>query len=46
VIRFEQLGRKLAIGATAALAAAVGTSSRAIVQRRRDRRRFRTMRGR
>ena len=42
VMRFEQLGRKLAIGAAAALAAIAGTSSRALIARRREGRRFRT----
>jgi HAD superfamily hydrolase (TIGR01490 family) len=46
VMRFEQLGRKLAIGAAAALAALAGTSSRALVNRRREGRRFRSMRQR
>ena len=44
VMRFEQLGRKLAIGVAAALAALAGTSSRALIARRREGRRFRTMR--
>jgi len=46
VIRFEQLGRKLAIGAAASLAALAGTSSRALIARRREGRRFRSMRAR
>ena len=46
VMRFEQLGRKLAIGAAAALAGIAGTSSRALISRRREGRRFRSMRGR
>ncbi|CAN5478358.1 HAD-IB family hydrolase [soil metagenome] len=46
VMRFERIGRKLAIGAAAALAAALGTSSRALIARRREGRRFRTMRRR
>jgi HAD superfamily hydrolase (TIGR01490 family) len=46
VMRFEQLGRKLAIGVAAALAALAGTSSRALINRRREGRRFRSMRQR
>lgn len=44
VMHFEQLGRKLAIAGATALAAAIGTSSRALVKRRREARRFRSMR--
>jgi HAD superfamily hydrolase (TIGR01490 family) len=44
VMHFERLGRKLAIAGATALAAAIGTSSRALVRRRREARRFRTMR--
>jgi HAD superfamily hydrolase (TIGR01490 family) len=36
VLRFENLGRKLAIAGAAALAAAVGGSSRALISRRRQ----------
>jgi HAD superfamily hydrolase (TIGR01490 family) len=46
VMRFEQLGRKLAIGGATVLAAAIGTSSRALVKRRREGRRLRTLRNR
>lgn len=46
VMRFEQLGRKLAIAAATALAAAIGGSSRALIARRRQGRRLRTPRRR
>ncbi|HET8975398.1 MAG TPA: HAD-IB family hydrolase [Solirubrobacterales bacterium] len=46
VMRFERLGRKLAVAGATAVAAAIGTYSRSVVRRRRERRRFRTMRQR
>ena len=46
VLRFERLGRKLLIGAAAVTAAAVAGSSRAVRSRRREARRFRSMRNR
>jgi HAD superfamily hydrolase (TIGR01490 family) len=46
VMRFEQLGRKLAIAGATALAAAIGGSGRALVNRRRQGRRLRSMRRR
>ena len=46
VMRFEQLGRKLAIAAATVLAAAIGTSSRALIARRREGRRLRSLRHR
>jgi HAD superfamily hydrolase (TIGR01490 family) len=46
VMRFEQLGRKLAIAGATAVAAAIGTYSRSVVKRRNDGRRLRTMRHR
>jgi HAD superfamily hydrolase (TIGR01490 family) len=42
VMRFERLGRKLAIGAAALVAAVAGTSSRALIARRLEGRRART----
>lgn len=44
VMRFERLGRKLAIGAAAVMAAIAGTASRGLIARRREGRRFRSMR--
>jgi len=44
VMRFENLGRRLAIVGAAALAAAVGGGGRAIAARRRERNRFARMR--
>ena len=44
VMRFERLGRKLAIAGATALAAAIGGSSRALIARRRQGRRLRSMR--
>ena len=44
VMRFERLGRKLAIAGAAAFAAAAGGSARALAARRRQDRRLRTMR--
>jgi HAD superfamily hydrolase (TIGR01490 family) len=44
VMRFERLGRKLAVAGATALAAAVAGSSRALVARRRQGRRLRGMR--
>jgi HAD superfamily hydrolase (TIGR01490 family) len=44
VMRFERLGRKLAIAGATAFAAAVAGSSRALVARRRQGRRLRSMR--
>ena len=46
VVRFERLGRKLAIAGATALAAAIGGSSRALIARRRQGRRLRSMRRR
>jgi HAD superfamily hydrolase (TIGR01490 family) len=46
VMRFERIGRKLAIVAAAALAAAAGGSSRVIAARRRERNRFARIRQR
>lgn len=46
VMHFERIGRKLAIAGAAALAAAVGGSSRHLINRRREGRRFRSMRHR
>ncbi len=46
VMRFEQLGRKLAMVGATALAAAIGGSSRALIARRRQGRRLRAMRRR
>jgi HAD superfamily hydrolase (TIGR01490 family) len=46
VIRFERLGRKLAIAGATALAAAIGGSSRALIARRRQGRRLRSLRKR
>ena len=46
VMRFERLGRKLAIAGATAVAAAIGTYSRSVVKRRHDGRRLRTMRHR
>jgi HAD superfamily hydrolase (TIGR01490 family) len=46
VMRFERLGRKLAVVGATALAAAVGGSSRLIAARRRERSRFTRMRHR
>jgi phosphoserine phosphatase len=46
VMRFERLGRKLAIGAAAAMAALAGTASRGLIARRREGRRLRGMRHR
>ena len=46
VMRFEQIGRKLAIAAATVLAAAIGTSSRALIARRREGRRLRSLRHR
>jgi HAD superfamily hydrolase (TIGR01490 family) len=46
VMRFENLGRRLAIAGAAVLAAAVGGSSRVIAARRRDRQRFTRLRHR
>lgn len=46
VIRFERLGRKLAIAGATALAAAIGGSSRALIAHRRQGRRLRAMRRR
>lgn len=44
VMHFDRLGRKLTIAAAALIAAAVGGSSRALIARRREGRRFRGMR--
>jgi HAD superfamily hydrolase (TIGR01490 family) len=46
VMHFERIGRKLTIAGAAVLAAAVGGSSRALIARRREGRRFRSMRRR
>ena len=46
VMRFERLGRKLAIAGATALAAAIGGSSRALIARRREGRRLRGLRHR
>jgi phosphoserine phosphatase len=46
VMRFERLGRKLAIAGATVLAAAIGTSSRALIARRRENRRVRSLRPR
>jgi phosphoserine phosphatase len=46
VMRFERLGRKLAIAGATALAAAIGGSSRALIARRRQGRRLRGLRHR
>jgi len=46
VMRFERLGRKLAIAGATALAAAIGGSSRALIARRRQGRRLRSLRKR
>ena len=46
VMRFERLGRKLAIAAATAVAAAIGTYGRSRVTGRADTRRFRAMRNR
>jgi hypothetical protein len=46
VLRFERLGRKLLIAAAAVTAAAVAGSRRAVNTRRREARRFRSMRNR
>ena len=46
VMRFERIGRKLAIAGAAALAAAVGGSRRVIAARRRERNRFARLRSR
>ena len=46
VMRFERLGRKLAIVGATALAAAIGGSSRALIARRRQGRRLRGLRRR
>jgi HAD superfamily hydrolase (TIGR01490 family) len=46
VMRFERLGRKLAIGGATALAAAAAGSSRALIHRRKQGRRLRGMRHR
>jgi HAD superfamily hydrolase (TIGR01490 family) len=46
VMRFEKLGRKIAIAAATAIAAALGTYGRSVVRRRTETRRFRTMRAR
>ncbi|MSO42199.1 MAG: HAD-IB family hydrolase [Solirubrobacterales bacterium] len=46
VMRFERIGHKLAIGAAAAFAAAVGSSSRVIAARRRERNRLTRLRHR
>jgi HAD superfamily hydrolase (TIGR01490 family) len=46
VMRFEQLGRKLAIVGATALAAAIGGSSRALISRRRQERRLPGLRAR
>jgi hypothetical protein len=46
VMRFERLGRKLAIAGATALAAAIGGSSRALIARRRQGRRLRGLRQR
>lgn len=46
ILRFERLGRKLLIGAAAVTAAAVAGSRRAMNTRRREARRFRSMRQR
>jgi len=44
VMRFEKLGRRVAIVGATAVAAAVGGSSRAIAKRHSERRRFHRMR--
>jgi HAD superfamily hydrolase (TIGR01490 family) len=46
VMRFERIGRKLAIGGATLLAAAIGGSSRALMARRRQNRSLRGMRRR
>jgi HAD superfamily hydrolase (TIGR01490 family) len=46
VMRFEKLGRRLAIAGATALAVAIGGSTRAIAARRRERNRFARMRHR
>jgi HAD superfamily hydrolase (TIGR01490 family) len=46
LMRFERLGRKLAIAGATALAAAIGGSSRALIARRRQGRRLRGIRHR